>query len=213
VSSYTIEDDLRLAQAAQEGDENAFRMLVERYHASLLRVAMIYVRNRAVAEEVVQETWLAVISGLHRFERRSLLKTWIFRILTNLAKTRAVRERRTVPFSALALEDEEAGEAASVEPDRFRGSDDRWAGHWASPPESWADVPETRLLSAETMGVIRETIASLPLMQAKVMTLRDVEGWSAEEVCGLLDISEGNQRVLLHRARSKVRAELERYLD
>jgi RNA polymerase sigma-70 factor (ECF subfamily) len=213
VSSYTIEDDLRLAQAAQEGDEDAFRMLVERYHASLLRVAMIYVRNRAVAEEVVQETWLAVISGLHRFERRSLLKTWIFRILTNLAKTRAVRERRTVPFSALALEDEGTGEAASVEPERFRGSDDRWAGHWASPPESWADVPEQRLLSTETMHVIRETIAALPLMQAKVITLRDVEGWNAEEVCGLLDISEGNQRVLLHRARSKVRAELERYLD
>jgi RNA polymerase sigma-70 factor (ECF subfamily) len=211
VSSYTVEDDVRLAQAAQEGDETAFRMLVDRYHGSLLRVAMIYVRNRAVAEEVVQETWLAVISGLPRFERRSLLKTWIFRILTNQAKTRAARERRTVPMSSIALEEDD--DWTSVEPERFRGPEDRWAGHWASPPQSWADVPEQRLLSGETLRVIRETISALPLTQAKVITLRDVEGWSAEEVCALLDLSEANQRVLLHRARSKVRAELERYLD
>jgi RNA polymerase sigma-70 factor (ECF subfamily) len=211
MSSYAIEDDIRLAQAVQEGDENAFRTLVDRYHASLLRVAMIYVRNRSVAEEVVQETWLAVVSGLHRFERRSLLKTWIFRILTNTAKTRAARERRTVPFSALAAEEED--EWSSVEAERFRGTEDRWAGHWASPPQSWAEIPERRLLSKETLGVIQEVIAALPIMQAKVITLRDVEGWSAEEVCALLDLTEGNQRVLLHRARSKVRAELERYLD
>ena len=210
MTSYAVEDDLRLAQAVQEGDENAFRLLVERYHASLLRVAILYVRNRSVAEEVVQETWLAVISGLHRFERRSLLKTWIFRILTNTAKTRAMRERRTVPFSALA---EHVEEGASVDPERFRGPEDRWAGHWASPPERWTEIPEQRLLSRETLGVIQQAIAALPLVQAKVITLRDVEGWSAEEVCALLDLSEGNQRVLLHRARSKVRAELERHLD
>jgi RNA polymerase sigma-70 factor (ECF subfamily) len=210
MTSYAVEDDLRLAQALQEGDENAFRLLVERYHASLLRVAILYVRNRSVAEEVVQETWLAVISGLHRFERRSLLKTWIFRILTNTAKTRAVRERRTVPFSALAEHVEEGG---SVDTERFRGPEDRWAGHWASPPERWTEIPEQRLLSRETFGVIQQAIEALPLVQAKVITLRDVEGWSAEEVCALLDLSEGNQRVLLHRARSKVRAELERYLD
>ena len=210
MTSYAVEDDLRLAQALQEGDENAFRLLVERYHASLLRVAILYVRNRSVAEEVVQETWLAVISGLHRFERRSLLKTWIFRILTNTAKTRAVREGRTVPFSALAEHVEEGG---SVDPERFRGPEDRWAGHWASPPERWTEIPEQRLLSRETFGVIQQAIEALPLVQAKVITLRDVEGWSAEEVCALLDLSEGNQRVLLHRARSKVRAELERYLD
>src|SRR5918996_3910254 len=147
MTSYAVEDDLRLAQAVQEGDENAFRLLVERYHPSLLRVAMLYVRNRTVAEEVVQETWLAVISGLHRFERRSLLKTWIFRILTNTAKTRAVRERRTVPFSALAEHVEEGG---SVDTERFRGPEDRWAGHWASPPERWTEIPEQRLLSRET---------------------------------------------------------------
>ena len=211
MSAFAVEDDLRLATAAQRGDERAFEALVERYHASLLRVAMLYVKNRSVAEEVVQETWLGVIRGLDRFERRSLLRTWIFRILTNTAKTRAVREGRSVPFSSLASP--EAEEGPSVDPERFRGVDDRWSGHWASPPQSWADVPERQLVAKETLAVVHEAIAALPLMQAKVITLRDVEGWSSEEVCALLDLSEGNQRVLLHRARSKVRAELERYLD
>jgi RNA polymerase sigma-70 factor, ECF subfamily len=212
VSSFAVEDDLRLARAAEDGDEIAFRTLVERYHASLLRVAMIYVRNRALAEEVVQETWLAVISGLHRFERRSLLRTWIFRILTNTAKTRAARERRSVPFSSL-VSAEEADEGPSVDAERFRDVDDRWAGHWASPPRDWDEIPEHRLLARETLSVIEDAISALPPMQANVITLRDVEGWSAEEVCQLLDLSEGNQRVLLHRARSKVRGQLERYLD
>jgi RNA polymerase sigma-70 factor (ECF subfamily) len=206
-----VEDDLRLAQAAQRGDERAFEALVERYHASLLRVAMLYVRNRSVAEEVVQETWLGVLRGLDRFERRSLLRTWIFRILTNTAKTRAVRESRSVPFSSLASPDEDDG--PSVEPERFRGADDRWSGHWASPPPGWADIPESRLVSKETLEIVQDAIAALPPMQAKVIALRDVEGWSSEEVCALLELTEGNQRVLLHRARSKVRAQLERYLD
>jgi RNA polymerase sigma-70 factor, ECF subfamily len=211
VIAYRVEDDLRLAQAAHQGDERAFEVLVERYHVSLLRVAMLYVRNRSVAEEVVQETWLGVLRGLERFERRSLLRTWIFRILTNIAKTRAARESRSVPFSSLASRDEDDG--PSVEPERFRGVDDRWSGHWASPPQSWADVPDRRLVAKETLEVVQDAIAALPLMQAKVITLRDVEGWSSEEVCALLELSEGNQRVLLHRARSKVRAQLERYLD
>jgi RNA polymerase sigma-70 factor (ECF subfamily) len=211
VTALAVEDDLRLATAAQQGDERAFEALVDRYNASLLRVAMLYLRDRSVAEEVVQETWLGVIRGLDRFERRSLLRTWIFRILTNTAKTRAVRESRSVPFSALATT--EAADGPSVDPERFRGADDRWSGHWASPPQSWAELPEGRLVSKETLGVVREAIAALPLMQAKVITLRDVEGWSSEEVCALLELSEGNQRVLLHRARSKVRSQLERYLD
>jgi RNA polymerase sigma-70 factor (ECF subfamily) len=211
MTAVTTQDDARLLEAARGGEEAAFTALVERYHSSLFRVAMIYVRNRAVAEEVVQETWLGVLTGLERFESRSLLKTWIFRILTNRAKTRAERERRTVPFSALASEDEAAG--PSVDPARFRDANDPWAGHWAAPPNSWEDVPEHRLLAGETRRMIDESIGTLPPMQAQVITLRDVEGWNSDEVCALLGISEANQRVLLHRARSKVRAALERYLD
>jgi RNA polymerase sigma-70 factor (ECF subfamily) len=211
MTAVAVHDDERLCDALRRGDEQAFAELVGRYHTSLVRVAMLYVRNAAVAEEVAQETWLGVLGGLDRFERRSSLKTWIFRILTNRAKTRAERESRTVPFSALARDDEDAGPA--VEPDRFLdASHPTWPGHWASPPESWAGVPEGRLLAGETRDVIREAIKALPPMQAQVIALRDVEGWSAPEVCALLEISEANQRVLLHRARSKVRAALERYL-
>jgi RNA polymerase sigma-70 factor (ECF subfamily) len=212
MSALAIEDDTRLERALRNGDEQAFGELVERYHSSLLRVAMIYVKDRSVAEEVVQETWLGVIRGLERFEGRSRLKTWIFRILTNTAKTRAVRESRTVPFSSVLSYEAEDG--PSVEPERFfPAGESRWAGHWASPPQRWDDLPEGRLLSRETLGVIRSAIDALPPMQAHVITLRDVEGWSSDEVCALLDISDANQRVLLHRARSKVRRELEGYLD
>jgi RNA polymerase sigma-70 factor, ECF subfamily len=210
--STVVEDDVRLVQALRAGDDAAFSELVSRYHSSLLSVAMLYVKNRSVAEEVVQETWLGVIQGIERFENRSLLKTWIFRILTNRAKTRATREARSVPFSELAgFESDDEG--PSVGPERFRGVDDRWAGHWASPPASWAGTPESRLVSKETLAVIRSAIEALPPAQAHVITLRDVEGWSSEEVCELLELSEANQRVLLHRARSKVRGVLERYLD
>jgi RNA polymerase sigma-70 factor, ECF subfamily len=208
--SAVAHDDARLACSLRAGDEEAFSELVSRYNSSLLRVAMLYVRNRSVAEEVVQETWLGVLQGLQRFENRSLLKTWIFRILTNRAKTRAAREGRTVPFSSLGDEDVSG---PSVEPESFFPSDSRWAGHWASPPASWAETPEDRLVSKETLGVIRSTIETLPPAQARVISLRDVEGWSSEEVCELLDLSEANQRVLLHRARSRVRAALERHLD
>jgi RNA polymerase sigma-70 factor, ECF subfamily len=210
LSAVAPNEDARLARSLRDGDEQAFEELVARYHSSLLRVAMIYVKNQSVAEEVVQETWLGVMQGLERFENRSLLKTWIFRILTNRAKTRAAREGRTIPFSSLATEDDED---ASVEPERFFSADSRWAGHWASPPEPWARTPERRLVSKETIDVIRSAIAALPPAQAQVIALRDVEGWSSDEVCALLEISEANQRVLLHRARSKVRAVLERYLD
>jgi RNA polymerase sigma-70 factor, ECF subfamily len=211
MSAVAADRDIHLTRSLRAGDEEAFGELVARYHSSLLRVAMIYVKNRSAAEEVVQETWLGVLEGLERFENRSLLKTWIFRILTNRAKTRAARERRTIPFSALATEDDEGG--PSVEPERFLSGDTRWAGHWASPPRSWSAAPEDRLVSKETLALVRSVIDALPPMQAHVITLRDVDGWSSDEVCALLDLSEANQRVLLHRARSKVRAALERYLD
>ena len=201
--------DAQLLHSLRAGDENAFAALVDEHGATMLRVAQMYVRSRAVAEEVVQEAWVGVLRGIERFEGRSSLRTWIFRILTNVAKTRAVRESRSVPFSSLGEEGELEG--PSVTPERFRPAGDRWANHWATPPEEWA-VPDDRLLSAETRAMIAEALANLPLTQRQVMSLRDVEGWSAEEVCNVLEISETNQRVLLHRARTKVRQALDDYL-
>ena len=157
----------------------------------------------------MQEAWLGVLKGLGRFEGRSSLKTWIFRILTNTAKTRAVREGRSIPFSALASDD---GESGGVEPDRFLGDDTRFPGHWALPPQRWDAAPEGRLLADETLELIEREIAKLPPNQAIVVTMRDVEGFDAEDVRNVLDISETNQRVLLHRARSKLRRALEEYL-
>jgi len=199
----------RLLRSLREGEEQAFAELVSTFTPALLRVARIYVRDRAVAEEVVQETWLSVLRGIDRFEGRASFRTWLFRILTNVAKTRAGREGRTVPFSALARQTEDE-ESPSVAPDRFSPATDRWGGHWASPPSQW-DLPESRLLSSELRMRIGEAIESLPATQRTVISLRDVEGWSAEEVCNVLELSETNQRVLLHRARSKVRRELEDY--
>jgi RNA polymerase sigma-70 factor (ECF subfamily) len=201
------QDETRLLDALRAGDERAFRDLVRMYNALLLRVARIYVPTRVLAEEVVQETWLAVLEGLDRFEGRSSLKTWIFRILANRAKTRAVRERRTLPLSA--FEPDRVPEPA-LEPERFRGGDDpRWPGHWASPPTPW---PENRLLARETREKLADAIDALPGTQRAVISLRDLEGRSAEEVCNALELSETNQRVLLHRARAKVRKALEDYL-
>jgi RNA polymerase sigma-70 factor (ECF subfamily) len=204
-------DEGQLVRALQDGDEEAFAALAREYHASLLRVAQIYVSSRAVAEEVVQETWIGVLNGLDRFEGRSTLKTWIFRILTNIAKTRAQREGRTLPFSALRRPG--VVPEAAVEPDRFRPPDDSsWPGHWSSRPQEW-DAPEERLLGSEVRGVVEEAIEQLPPAQRAVISLRDVEGWPSEDVCNALDVSETNQRVLLHRARSKVRAALEGYFS
>ena len=203
-------DESALVERLRQGDEEAFAGLVDRYGASMVRVARMHVRDRAVAEEVVQETWLAVLQGVDRFEERSSFRTWLFRILCNKAKKRAEREGRAVPFSALVATDAASGEPA-VDPDRFLGLDDpEWPYHWASPPSAW---PEDRLLAGETMEVIRETIAALPETQREVIRLRDVEGWESEDVAEALSISGGNQRVLLHRARSRVRAALEAYFD
>jgi RNA polymerase sigma-70 factor (ECF subfamily) len=200
--------DARLVDGLRRKDESAFAELMRMYGAAMLRVAQMYVSSRAVAEEVVAEAWLAVLNGIDRFEGRSSLKTWLFRIVANTAKTRGVREARTVPLSALVDDD---GESA-VDVDRFLGSDARFPGHWSVPPQSWAGAPEERLIADETLDVIEQEIQRLPPLQAAVITLRDVEGFSAEEVRNALEISETNQRVLLHRARSKVRRALEEYL-
>lgn len=203
----TSPGESQLLKALRAREEAAFATLAREYHASLLRVAQIYVSSRAIGEEVVQETWEAVLKGIDRFEGRSSLKTWIFSILANKAKTRARRERRTIPFSE--FEPTRVPEAA-LEPERFRSADDpRWPGHWAIPPEAW---PEDKLLASETRQKLSQAIETLPPTQRAVISLRDIEGWSAEEVCNALDLTETNQRVLLHRARSKVRTALEGYI-
>jgi RNA polymerase sigma-70 factor, ECF subfamily len=201
------DDEQRLLSALKAGDEAAFAELVDRYHAGLVRLAMSYVRSRAVAEEVAQETWLGVIRGISRFEGRSSLRTWITRILINQAKTRALRERRSVPLSSLAGE---LDDGPAVDPDRFRNP--QHPGAWSDPPQDWAGLPEERLLGAETRAKVLEAIEQLPPMQRQVITLRDVQGWDSAAVRDLLELSEVNQRVLLHRARSRVRAALEQYL-
>ena len=206
--SVVSEEDLRLVEALRSGKESAFVSLIDMYHSSMLRLAMIFVPSQAVAEEVVQETWVGVLNGLDRFEGRSSLKTWIFRILTNRAKTRAQREGRSVPFSSLPEFTSELHE-----PERFQGPDQRWPGHWVSFPRSWDEIPEERILSQETMTRIQEAIDTLPLGQREVITLRDIEGCTSDEACNLLGVSEANQRVLLHRARCKVRRALERYFE
>jgi RNA polymerase sigma-70 factor, ECF subfamily len=202
--------DQQLVARLKRGDESAFAELISAYSPALLRVAQARVRTRAVAEEVVQETWLAVLHGLDRFEGRSSLKTWIFRILTNIAITRGTRESRCLPFSSLA--DREVGEPDEpVDASRFLPDDhDRWPHHWALGPTRWP-TPEEGLLTRETRDRILRAVEALPPAQRTVITLRDIEGWPSEEVCDALAISEGNQRVLLHRARSKVRAAVEEY--
>jgi len=208
-------DEAGLIEAMRAGDEATFAALVDRYQAGMIRLAMAYVNNRAVAEEVAQEAWLGVLRGVHRFEARSSFKTWLFGILMNVARRRARREARSTPFSALGDPAEDPSGPAVV-PERFRSSDDpQWPGHWAPnmAPNSWGDDPEQRLLARETQGQLRLAIDALPPSQRKVMLLRDVEGWSAEEVCTSLQLTEANQRVLLHRARSKVRQGLEQSLS
>jgi RNA polymerase sigma-70 factor, ECF subfamily len=198
-----------LVAALRRGDADAFAALVDRHSAAMIRVARVYVPTHAAADEVVQETWIAVMRGIDGFEGRSSLKTWIFRILTNLAMRSGARERRSVPFSSLA--GAEATGGPSVDPERFLPGDHAlYPGHWLIAPTRWP-TPEEGLLAGETREVIARAVAALPEAQRTVVALRDVEGWSSEEVCEALEISPGNQRILLHRGRSRIRTALERY--
>jgi RNA polymerase sigma-70 factor (ECF subfamily) len=198
------DDEVGLVAALRDGDEQAFARLVDQYHASMVRVARAYVATREAAEDVVQDAWLGVIKGLDRFEGRSSLKTWMFRIVINKAMTRGGRDARSVPFSSLAPDE------PAVDPDRFFESG-RWCGWWLS-DDALSRLPDRIVLAKESRAMIDAVIATLPPNQRLVITLRDVQGFSAEEACELLGLSEANQRVLLHRARTRVRTALEGYV-
>jgi RNA polymerase sigma-70 factor, ECF subfamily len=207
VTQLLSQEDALLVEGLRAGDEAAFAAVMRMYGRGMLRVAEMYVSSRAIAEDVVQEAWVGVLRGIGRFEGRSSLKTWLYRIVANTAKTRGVRESRSVPFSSLGDGDDEG----TVDPDRFLGSGERFPGHWAVPPQAWA--PEGRLLADETLDVVERAIEKLPPAQRAVITMRDVQGFTSEEVCNALDLTETNQRVLLHRARAKVRGALEEYMQ
>jgi RNA polymerase sigma-70 factor (ECF subfamily) len=194
-------------QALRRGDEVAYRALVRDCHSTMLRLALMYSPSRAIAEETVQETWIAVLRGLDTYAGRASLRTWICRILVRIAQRRAGVEARSTPFSAFGGD----GDFAAVEADQFVHSGPR-TGRWVAVPDDWSRIPEEELLSAELRQVVSTAIAALPPAQREVITLRDMEGWSTAEVSDLLDIQDGHQRVLLHRARSRVRTALERYL-
>jgi RNA polymerase sigma-70 factor (ECF subfamily) len=188
----TDRDEGELIGRLRAGDEQAFIELVDRYHASMVRVASAFVPSRAVAEEVVQDTWLGVLKGIGRFESRSSLKTWIFRILVNRARTTGAREPR------------------SVELDTGDGMADRFSpeGTWREAPVVWSDDVEDRLAAPAVAAGIRAAVEELPESQRQVVTLRDIEGLSSGDACAMLGITEGNQRVLLHRGRTRIRARL-----
>ena len=210
----TMDQDGRLAESLRSGDEGAFAVLIDRYHNAMLRLATVYVGDPAVAQDVVQDAWLGVLRGLDRFRARSSLKTWIFRIVIYTAKTTAARERRAIPLSALCDRSVDDSFVPAVAPERFLSSDaPRWPGHWASLPADWADAPDARVLSLETGRMIQAAVDGLSPSQRAVVSLRDSEGCSAAELCNILQISETNQRVLLHRGRSSVRRALEQYLS
>jgi RNA polymerase sigma-70 factor (ECF subfamily) len=209
MSKATAHDDERLIAALRARDSDAFAALVDRLSPAMIRVAMAYVPTRATAEEAVQETWIAVMRGIDRFEGRSSLRTWIFRVLANVAMRTGAREQRSLPFSSLAEAEDSGG--PSVDPARFLPADHaRFPGHWAVMPTRWP-TPEEGLLTGEIREVIAVAIGRLPVAQRTVIALRDVEGWNSEEVSEALEISPGNQRILLHRARSRVRGAIEAY--
>jgi RNA polymerase sigma-70 factor (ECF subfamily) len=200
--------------ALRRGDEQAFRALVCAHQSALLRLALLYAPSRAVAEEIVQETWLAVLGGLDGFQGRASLRTWISRILVNIARRRSGKEARSVPFSAIPAHDHRndgQGAEPAVDPSRFL-ADGPYAGHWSSFPDDWSGVPEHALLGREARTVTQTAIAQLSTPQQTVIVLRDIEGWTGREVSELMGVTEGHQRVLLHRARSKIRQALEDYL-
>lgn len=202
-AAFATDEELLVRLKAR--DEQAFRELVNRYHSMLVTVARGYVSNRASAEDVAQETWMGVVRGIDAFEGRSSIKTWLYRIAANRAKTRGIKEGRSLPFASLGSDDE-AGPV--VDADRFDGM-----GMWNSPLDDWDDDPLARLTSAETLAFVDETLLRLPEQQRMVVTLRDRQGWTSAEVCDALGLTEANQRVLLHRGRAKVRAALESHLQ
>jgi RNA polymerase sigma-70 factor, ECF subfamily len=197
-------DDGALVSLLRAGDEQTFAALVDGWSGWMLRLARQHVPTQSLAEEVVQETWLAVLEGLGRFRGESALRTWVYRILLNQAKRRGVRESRTVPFATLGPEDQ----GPTVDPDRFQGPDEPHPGGWRQFPHEW---PEQMVLSREVHEVVAEALTEVPARQRVVVALRDLDGHTADEVCDLLGISAGNQRVLLHRGRAVVRDRLESY--
>jgi RNA polymerase sigma-70 factor, ECF subfamily len=204
--SDPVDDDQALVAQLRAGDETTFATLVDGWSGWMLRLARQHVHSAGLAEEVVQETWLAVLQGLDNFRGEAALRTWVYRILLNQAKRRGVRESRTVPFANLAPEDT----GPTVDPDRFQGSNGGHPGGWRRFPHEW---PEHAALTREVHDVVRTALAELPDRQRIVVALRDLDGHSSDEVCDLLGVSAGNQRVLLHRGRAVVRAHLERYFS
>lgn len=203
-------EDAVLVARLRAGDESAFTYVVDAWSPMMVRVARTFVSTDASAQEIVQETWLAVVRGLERFEGRSSVRTWVFRILTNLGKTRGVREARSVPWSSFSSAD---STGATVDPSRFRGADDEWPQHWTpvGSPRAWTPTPEDAALAGEIRRQVASALQDLPERQRTVVSLRDVHGMSADEVCVTLDISAANQRVLLHRGRARLREQLEDY--
>ena len=201
-----VQDETHLLDRLRAGDEQAFAELVEGCHATMLAVAEAHVRSRAVAEEVAQEAWLGVIRGLDRFEGRASLKTWILRIVVDTARRRSAREAHSLPFASPAPDE------PAVDPGRFRGPDDRYPGGWKVFPADWERLPGDTLHRREALDALGSTIASLPPEQRAVIHMRDIERCSAEEVSAALDVTPEEQRVLLHRARSRVRSAMEQHL-
>ena len=201
-------DELTLVAALRDGDESAFAQLVDKHTASMLRVARGYVPSHEIAEEVVQETWIALLKGIDKFEGRSSLRTWLFTVMINIAKARGVRERRDADAAVAAFT------GGTVDPARFRGSDDPYPGHWLPDevPSPFPDTPEGSVLGSELVDVARRELDKLPERQRIVVTMRDMLGFDSSEVVEMLDISMANQRVLLHRGRAAVRQVLEDYL-
>jgi len=210
-SAAVVHEEVALLARLRQGDEGAFDELVTRHHSALIRMAMGYVADREVAEEVVQDTWMAVIEGLDRFQGRSSLRTWIFGIMIHKAKDRGVREKRHTNFSSFESLDEESDDM--IDPSRFHQTGE-WAGHWAFPPQPWDDqTPEKLLASQQAVNAMNKAIEALPQTLKDVLILRDVEGVEAKEACDILKISETNLYVRLHRARERVRQAVETYLE
>lgn len=205
--AHVADDDAGLVVRLRGGEARAFEEATSNFYPAMFAVARSFVRSRSDAEEVVQEAWLGVLKGLERFEGRSKLRTWVLQIVANIARDRATREARSLPFSSLEGEEGEP----IVEPDRFFGAGEPFPGGWRSFPADWRALPEERLLADETLDLVERAINGLPVAQRTVITLRDVIGCTAGEVCEALGLSEGNERVLLHRARARVRARLERH--